>query len=76
MAKGDIHTVPDPGGKGWKVIREGQDRAVARTTTQTDADKKGRDVARRNKVEYNLHGRDGRVRVKDSYGNDPRRTKG
>lgn len=75
MAKGDVHTVPDPNG-GWKVVREGQDRAVARATTQAEADKKGRQTARKDQVEYNLHGRDGRVRAKDSYGNDPRRTKG
>lgn len=76
MAKGDIHTVPDPDGKGWKVTREGQARALARATTQAEADKRGRATARKDKVEYSLHGRDGRVRAKDSYGNDPRRIKG
>lgn len=76
MAKGDIHTVPDPGGKGWKVVREGQDRAVARAATQAEADKRGRETARRSKVEYSLHGRNGQVRAKDSYGSDPRRSKG
>lgn len=76
MATGDIHVVPDPEGKGWKVTREGQDRAVARAETQAEAAQRGRQVARNSEVEFNLHGRDGRVREKDSYGNDPRRTKG
>jgi len=76
MAKGDIHTVPDPEGKGWKVTREGRARAVARADTQAAADQKGRDTARKDGVEYNLHNRQGQVRAKDSYGNDPRRTEG
>jgi hypothetical protein len=76
MARGDVHVVPDPKGKGWKVTREGQKRAVAKTDTQAAADQRGRQVAKNSKVEYNLHGKDGRVREKDSYGNDPRRTKG
>ena len=75
MAKGDIHTTPDGEG-GWKVIREGQQRAVRRAETQREADRIGRATARRDKVEYSLHGRDGQVRDKDSYGNDPRGTKG
>lgn len=75
MAKGDIHVTPDGEGN-WKVTREGQKRAVRKTGTQGEADQIGRRTAHRDGVEYNLHGRDGRVREKDSYGRDPRRTKG
>ena len=32
----------------------------------------GRAQARTDKVEFELHGADGRIREKDSYGNDPR----
>lgn len=74
-AKKDIHVVPDGPNK-WRVERVGQDRAIAVTETQAEAAKVGRETARKDKVEFNLHGRDGRVREKDSYGNDPRRTKG
>jgi uncharacterized protein DUF2188 len=70
----DIHVVPD--GEKWKVRREGQDRAVSVHDTQAQAERAGRSTARQDHVEFNLHGRDGQVRVKDSYGNDPRRTKG
>lgn len=72
--KQDIHVVPSE--DGWKVVRQGQDRAIARTKTQKEAEQRGRQVAKNDKVEFNLHGKDGRVRQKDSYGNDPRRTKG
>lgn len=71
-----IHVVPDEKQSGWRVVREGQKRAIARTDTQADAEKKGRSVARRDKVEFNLHRKDGTVREKDSYGNDPRNIKG
>lgn len=76
MAKGDIHVTPDENGKGWKVTREGQDRAIARTDTQAQAAERGRQAARNSKVEFNLHGRNGQIREKDSYGNDPRNIKG
>lgn len=75
MAKGDIHVTPDGEGA-WKVTREGQDRAIRKTDTQAEGDKIGRRTAKSDKVEYNLHGRNGQVREKDSYGNDPRRSKG
>lgn len=72
--KKDVHVVPD--GKSWRVEREGQKRAIAVSDTQAEAAKIGRATARKDQVEFNLHGRDGRVRAKDSYGNDPRRIKG
>lgn len=75
MATGDIHVTPDGAG-GWKVTREGQDRAVAKASTQKEAEQRGRPIAKKDKVEFNLHNRQGKVREKDSYGNDPRRTKG
>ncbi len=36
----------------------------------------GRDRARKDKVEFILKGREGQIRKKDSYGSDPRRSKG
>jgi hypothetical protein len=74
MAKGDIRVVPAD--DGWRVLRDGQDRAIARTKTQAEAAKRGREVARKDGVEFMLTGRDGRIRDKASYGNDPRRSKG
>jgi hypothetical protein len=71
MTKGDIHTVPRE--DGWANEREGQDRAISKHPTKSDAEKAGRDVARRDKVEHIIHKQDGKIgerntyRPKDSY---------
>jgi len=65
--KGAIHVVPEEGGRGWRVVREGQKRAIARTDTQAEAAEKGRAVARKDEVEFNLHRKDGTLREHDSY---------
>jgi len=69
-----VHVVPRDGD--WVIEREGATRASSRHRTQAEADERGRAVARREHVELIVHGRDGRIRQRDSYGNDRRRTKG
>ena len=69
--KPDIHVQPTGDGE-WAVRRRGQDRAVARASTQAEAIEHGRRTARRDRTELSVHGRDGQVRAKWSYGNDPR----
>lgn len=44
--------------------------------TQSDATDSGRDQARRDGVEILIHGEDGRIRDRDSYGHDPYPPKG
>lgn len=44
--------------------------------TQDGAEAVGRSVARALKTEFVLKSRTGRIRKRDSYGNDPRRSKG
>jgi len=73
--KPDVHVQPTGDGD-WKVTRRGQDRAIARTGTQAQAIDRARGVARRDKTELSVHGRNGQVRDKWSYGPDPRDTKG
>ncbi len=68
--KRDIHVVPHPDG-GWATKREGAQRAGSRHPTQKDALEAARNTARREKVEVVTHGRNGRIRDSDSYGNDP-----
>ncbi len=67
--KKDIHVVPHQGG--WATRREGAQRVSERFDTQRDAQNAARDTARRDRVEVVTHGRDGRLRDSDSYGNDP-----
>jgi Uncharacterized protein conserved in bacteria (DUF2188) len=70
MARGKpVHVVPQ--GDRWDVKREGSQRASSLHDTQAAAERVGRPLARADKTEFYLHGRDGRIREKDSYGNDP-----
>lgn len=69
MSKKNIHIVPS--GSRWAVKREGQDTPISQHHTQENADKAGRPIARRDGVEIVIHGRDGQIRDKDSFGNDP-----
>ena len=67
--KRDIHVVKH--GDGWATRKEGADRVGTTTKTQGDAIDAARDQARRERVEVVIHGRDGKIRDSDSYGNDP-----
>lgn len=70
MAKRDIHVVPYKDG-GWATRREGANRVGVRTDTQREALDHARKQAIRQRVEVVTHGRDGKIRDSDSYGNDP-----
>jgi hypothetical protein len=56
---------------GWAVRREGASRASSVHRTQAEAEQAGRDRARADHTEFLLHGRNGEIRERDSYGNDP-----
>ena len=75
MSKGNI-TVGPNGRGGWAVRREGSSRAISNHRKQETAIMRGRPIARDDKVEFTIRGRDGRIREKDSYGHDPRRIPG
>lgn len=63
------HIVPH--GDQWAVKREGADRAGSLHGTQAEAVEVGRERAIRDSGELVIHDRHGRIRDKDSYGNDP-----
>lgn len=65
--KSDVHVSKD-GGR-WKVTQAGQ--KISTHNTQANAIDSGKREARRDKVDLVTHGRDGRIRSKDSFGNDP-----
>jgi hypothetical protein len=71
MAKRNIHIVPNKEKGTWDVKREGSDKPLSSHHTQTIADQAGRKIARQDKVELVIHRRDGTIRDKDSFGNDP-----
>jgi hypothetical protein len=58
-----------PGTNGWDVLEDGAQRDSF--TTQQEAEDAGRARARDAAAEFQLHGEDGAIRQKDSYGTDP-----
>ena len=72
MTATSVHVVPS--GDGW-AVEEG-DWQLSTHRTQAEAEKSGRDEAMRAHAELVVHGRDGRIERKNSYGNDPRNIKG
>ena len=67
--KKDVHVVRRA--DGWAVRRENGQRDSSHHTTQADAIAAARETAKRERLEVVIHGRDGRIRDSDSYGNDP-----
>jgi len=74
MSSKGQHVVPN-GGK-WSVRRAGSDKATSVHSTQREAINEARKIAKNQGTELYIHGRDGRIIERDSYGNDPKRTKG
>jgi hypothetical protein len=70
MIKGKNVNVVPHGGK-WAVKTDGSKRADSVFDTQKQAINRGRGLAQRNESEFRIHGKDGRIRDCDSYGNDP-----
>jgi len=73
MAKKDVHVVPH--GDGWATKTEGASRAGVKTNTQKEAIDRAVIKAKRDRVEVVIHGKDGKIRDSDSYGNDPKGSK-
>jgi hypothetical protein len=70
MARKNIHVTPHKDG-GWQVKRGGVKRAIRRTDTQREAEDIATQIARNQKTDTKIHGRDGKIRGGNSYGNDP-----
>ncbi|MCI7741973.1 MAG: DUF2188 domain-containing protein [Clostridiales bacterium] len=69
------HVTKHPAG-GWQVKGAGNSRATVRTSTQREAITIARDIARNQKSELFIHGTNGQIRARDSYGHDPYPPKG
>jgi len=68
------HVVPRNGG--WAVRKAGSERVTRHFKTQKEAIKEARKIAKNQSTELYIHGRNGKIRERDSYGNDPRSVKG
>ena len=74
MRKRNQHVVPHE--EGWAVRGAGSRRATSVHQTQREAIDAGRQIARNQRTELFVHGRNGRIRERDSHGNDPFPPKG
>lgn len=74
MSGKNQHVVPHP--DGWAVKGAGNQRATGVHTTQADAIQSAREIAQNKSSEMLIHGKNGRIREKNSYGNDPFPPKG
>lgn len=70
MSKKGKHVVPRKEG-GWAVKTAGKARAGKVFENKTDAVKYARDSARKERGELYVHGRDGTIKERRSYGKDP-----
>jgi hypothetical protein len=59
-----------PRGGRWANRKGGADRATSLHDTQREAEQVAREQSRREKSELVIHRPDGRIRQKDSHGND------
>ena len=69
MKRKHQHDVPHP--NGWAIKKEGASKATKVTSTQAEAINKARKIAINQKSEVVIHRKNGQIRDKDSYGNDP-----
>jgi uncharacterized protein YdaT len=63
------HVVPS--GNRWSVRKAGSERASAVFETQKEAIHAAREIARNQGTELYIHGRDGRIHERSSFGPDP-----
>lgn len=74
MSKKNQHVVPHS--EGWAVRGAGNERATSVHQTQREAVEAARSVARNQGSELLIHGENGRIRERNTYGKDPFPPKG
>ena len=70
MSKKSRHVVPNKN-DGWSVRKSGASRASKVFETQREAIDYAKNQAKKEKSELYIHKKDGTIRQKNSYGNDP-----
>jgi hypothetical protein len=70
MAQGkNQHIVPHGGG--WAILGAGNEKVTRQFETQREAIEHGRQIAINQQSELIIHNQEGRIRERNSYGNDP-----
>ncbi|NTW30227.1 MAG: DUF2188 domain-containing protein [Candidatus Moranbacteria bacterium] len=65
----NLHVVKN--GNSWAVKREGNPSPVSRHRTQSNAIDRATSLARSERSEMLVHGRNGQIRERNSFGGDP-----
>lgn len=66
MGRKETHVIPGRSG-GWEVVRSGSRKTDSQHSTQREAERRARDIARNlGGGEVIIHGRDGRIRESDT----------
>ena len=73
--KPQVAVEPRKGGD-WAVQTDGTQRADSLHTRKADAVARGRELAKNKETELVIKNEDGKIAGKDSYGKDPRKSKG
>ena len=74
MSNKNQHIVPH--GNEWAVKGAGNQKATSAHSTQSEAIKKARGIAQNQQSEMLIHGKNGQIRERNTYGNDPFPPKG
>ena len=67
----NIHTVYNPESKRWENKIAGNSDPISTHKTKDLAENRGQDAAEDRAVEHIIHGKDGKIQERNSYGNDP-----
>ena len=67
----NIHTVFNSDRGMWENKHEGHGPPLSSHHTKENAMEKGRKIAGERKVEHLIHGKNGKIHERNSYGNDP-----
>lgn len=70
MARNSFHVVPNTRG-GWAVKKANSIRASKNFDTKADAIVWGKKISKSGSAEFVVHGRDGTIRSRDTFGRDP-----
>jgi hypothetical protein len=69
MSKKSHHVISNPNG-GWSVKKGDAVRASKHFENKQDAVAWGKSISKKEGTEFVVHGRDGKIVQRDSYGND------
>ena len=72
MGRKSVHVTYRKDDSMWHVTDGKNGKEATACRTQQEAMKKGRQMAMETSSEFVVHGKDGKIRLSQSYGNDPK----